>query len=232
MSSHTDDPADVPTPPPPAELDSRGRRVHDPIQPRSGLTVSTALPSAEVRPTTWLSIWRAAALLGLIGLVFGFLAVWKPDSPSQRLAQVTPLPAQVDPTTPTNDPYHAAWIRGLHAYSEGKYGQAEKHLRAALALEAAHAEAYLYLGSALLLQKQVDPAIESLSMSVSLASAPEYWEESRWQLAQAFLLEGSPDPAVALLRDIVRDGRRHRTEATEQLTQVQELFPHTRKARP
>ncbi|MBK8230840.1 MAG: tetratricopeptide repeat protein [Candidatus Eisenbacteria bacterium] len=228
MSQPTDDEA----PDQPAELDSRGRRVHAPIQPRSGLTVSTALPQAEVQPTTWLSIWRAAALLGLVGLVLGFLAVWKPDTPTERLARVTPMPAQVDPKTPTSDPYHAAWVRGLHAYGEGKYGQAEKHLRAALALEAAHAEAYLYLGSALLLQKQVDPAIESLSMAVSLASAPEYWEESRWQLAQAFLLEGSPDPAGALLRDIIRDGRRHRSEATEQLTQVQELFPHIRKARP
>ena len=191
------------------------------LAPRREVRLSAALPQRAPEPAPWQQVWRLAAILAAVGLLFGFLAVWRPSNPTKQFAEVVPLPVHLDPAKVPAGEFEAAWIHGLEAYEARKYAKSERFFRQALAIDAARAEVYLYLGSSLLQRHQVAPAVETLSMSVSLASAPEYWEESRWQLAQAFLLQGNPYAAMPMLREVARDGRRHRGAAADLAAKIE-----------
>ncbi|MFN8549063.1 MAG: tetratricopeptide repeat protein [Candidatus Eisenbacteria bacterium] len=193
-----------------------------PPRPRE-VRLSAALPRRPTEPAPWQRVWRGAGLLAAIGLLLAYFTVPRASNPSKEFAQLAPLPVRVDPARTPNGEFDAAWTAGLSAYGKGDYRKAERSFRRALDIQAARAEVYLYLGSSLLLRHEVESAVEALSMAVSLAAAPEYWEESRWQLAQGFLLEGNPDAAVSLLREVVRDGRRHQVDANAQLEKLTPL---------
>lgn len=205
---------------PPESADSAAGEVSP--RPRE-VRLSAALPRRPTEPAPWQRVWRGAGLLAAIGLLLAYFTVPRASNPSKEFALLAPLPVRVDPGRTPSGEFDVAWTAGLTAYGQGDYRKAERSFRRALEIEAARAEAYLYLGSTLLLRHEVDSAVEALSMAVSLAAAPEYWEESRWQLAQGFLLEGNPDAAVSLLREVARDGRRHQADANEQLAKLTPL---------
>jgi tetratricopeptide (TPR) repeat protein len=119
--------------------------------------------------------------------------------------------------------FEEKWLEGQLLYADGDYVGAETLLQQAVELDPRHGAAWLYLGSARLLQGRATPAMAALSRTQALAEDPLEREECLWQLANGHLLEGKRADASRLLREVIETDGKRRVQAEELLQALRAL---------
>ena len=166
-------------------------------------------PSANrpvrARPLRW--AWLAAA--ALIVLALWVLPRGTRFDPS-RFAIVEPLPVRTSRSIPESGSFEESRLLGLEAYASGNYESAAAQFGRALSIADGEAEVLLYLGSAELLERDLESAVLHLSDAKEFAVDGPVHDEAAWQLANTFLLLGRLDEAERILETLAAgEGRRH-----------------------
>jgi tetratricopeptide (TPR) repeat protein len=135
------------------------------------------------------------------------------------LARMEPLPVRVQRGPVATDGFDETYHQALDRYRAREFKSAEALLAQAAALNPDHPEVHLYLGSARLLLGRLEDAMPVLHRAVEVARTPVQLEESKWQLANAYLAADQGDMATAVLREVVKldDNRREKAEELLQL---------------
>ena len=178
---------------------------------------------SELRRIPRRALWGAGLAAAASVIVWAALARFGPGGaePLAAFARIEPLP--VADLRGQGDQLEA----GLGHYRAGRWVEAAAAFEAALESDPDLGEAWLYLGSARLLQDRPRVAREALERAEETALG-SFAAEARWQLAQVQLLLEDRDPAVALL-DALAGGSSHRAEdAREQLLALERGRPADR----
>ncbi len=153
-------------------------------------------------------IWASAGLVAAAAVILILLvhASSRPGSRLEDLAMVERLPAE-EPTLRGGSaaPDARLFAQALHAYAGADYQRASTLFGEVTAARPDHPEAWLYLGSSLLLLRRPSDAVPALTRAVAQARTTQVQEESSWQLAQAELLLGdaaAARTALARVRDL------------------------------
>jgi len=125
------------------------------------------------------------------------------------LARIEPLPVRIERSVPESGSFQAIRRLGLDSYAAGNYAIAREHLARAVEMEPSNGEMLLYLGSAGLLDGDLEPAIGHLEQARTRSPDGAVKDEAAWQLANAALLDGRSDEAKRILQKLGEfDGRR------------------------
>lgn len=158
----------------------------------------------------------AALLLALVACAPG-----EPDPFVTNLVQLPQLPS--DAPVRASDELVAA----LDAYGRREFAVAASSLGEIVAVQPDSAEAWLYLGSSLLLQHRWADAEEALLAAVASFPAGQVGrlEEARFLLAQARLGRGDAAGARKLLEELGRGAGRRAEDARGQLQGLRRSDP-------
>ncbi len=172
----------------PPELRTEDRRAGSP-RPGSG-SQWFRLPvwgwSAAVLPAAWF------ALLFLVPRDDGELSF-------AAVPIVVPLEVQWSRGQGESGAFGEIYRRALQRYANEDYAGALEDLRTAAELEPAHADLFLFLGSAALLNDQTPEAVAALRRAEGNTTDAVLSEECRWQLANALLVAGDNAAAESML---------------------------------
>jgi hypothetical protein len=160
-------------------------------------------------PRTWLVAAAAAAVI--------LLVLWPDrDGAPRELGAVARIEALAVNAVRGDA---SARERGLEAYARADFAAAIAALSAATAADGGDGEAWLYLGSALLLESRAPDAAPALEAAAAAAKGP-FAEEARWQLAQARLALADGDAARAQLERIASGDGHRAPDARDQLGEL------------
>ena len=126
-----------------------------------------------------------------------------------QFAMIEPLPVRNTRSTAEPGSFEESRMLGLEAYAAGNYVAAREHFLHAISMESDRPELLLYLGSAELLEDNLNSAELHLRQATEHAPAGTVRDEASWQLANALLLLRRADEATQLLSMLAdREGRR------------------------
>ncbi len=112
-----------------------------------------------------------------------------------------------------------AFRQGMELYQQDDFLGAIGHLEKAAQSHPDEGTTWLYLGISYYLERQPKPAIEALRRAEQLTE-PAQRNRALWYLAQAYLMEGSPDLSLPLLRTLASQKLEYATEADTLLVRI------------
>jgi Putative zinc-finger len=157
---------------------------------------SLRVPRSSRAPWAWIAggVGIAAALL--------FYAGARTGGDVRRLAGIIPPPFASAPVRGSGDSSAATIARGMRAYSDGNYREAQALLARATRVDSSPGVSF-YLGVAQLRTGAAADARESLRRALSPAGNP-YEEDARFYLAKAWLQLRNADSALAELEQLAK----------------------------
>jgi tetratricopeptide (TPR) repeat protein len=169
-----------------ASLEARPRRADRATEPAAPPGWGERFRGAFRRPLVG---W------GALGLGLAAIALFLLLRPGDRTAglaaslRIEALPTdQVTRGVAGPPEIRAAYAKAMAAYANRDYPEAAELFHQLTAIAPEDAAAFLYLGSAQLLRGRAADAVPALQKAASLAGSSRVGEESRWQLAEAYVL--------------------------------------------
>jgi hypothetical protein len=190
---------------------------------RAELSWMRGLPAEEeARRARVVPLFRRRAAWLLLAAAIAGLALWPRGGGRDlsRFARLEPIPVRLT-RGDANDSFERERLLGLERYSNADWAGARESLSAALRARPASEEIRLYLGSAELLDGDVDAAVGRLRGLVDEAADPGIRAEARWQLANALLAaKQTQEEAMKLLEAVAAAPGRRAGPARELLGRI------------
>ena len=189
---------------------------------RSEVAWSEELPTPDAK-TARRRPFHLAWLAAAAAITVALLIIPRGDrfDPSQ-FAIIEPLPVRISRSIPEPGSFEESRLLGLDAYKSGDYGSAREHFLRASSMESDRPELLLYLGSAELLEDNLDSAEAHLRQAAQHAPAGALHDEANWQLAHTLLLLRRADEAKRIFSILAKQEGRRRGESFELLERLTE----------
>jgi hypothetical protein len=175
----------------------------------SGVIAEEGFPPPPPAGSAW-ARWSGWALGAALLLTLSLSGLWWAQregwflSASQQLSQAALQPLENVLYLPSTGQGLADLQTGMAAYDAGQYPAAARSL-AAYVQQRPDATAQVYLGVALLLQNQAQPAIQPLA-DAAQSPEPPVQEAALWYLSLAYLATDQTEAARQTLRLVPADG--------------------------
>jgi len=109
--------------------------------------------------------------------------------------------------------------QGIESYNQKDYKTAIEHLQKATKISPSQGTWWLVMGTCYFLQRETDDAIEVLNHADRITSGRTK-RETRWYLANSYLLDKYPQPATELLEWLIHEDKEYSNRAVELLEQL------------
>jgi Flp pilus assembly protein TadD len=188
------------------------------------MRINLKMPEVKMKTKRWMTIGATSGVALIIAVVYLATAPQSSRESSEYVPflsfQALPYEGSVTLRGGENQPGKEDFDKGMKAYAQADYRHASTSIRSAVKKSPDQGEWWMYLGICGYLQHDSELAEKALTRADGL-SQDRAKINSRWFLAQTYLLKGDRAHAGQLLEWIVAQNKEHATEASQLLTHLQ-----------